>query len=53
MQAATGSIKALDGKNPAAVALGKLRMAKLTPEQRKDLAMLGVRARLKKQKGMR
>jgi hypothetical protein len=47
-----------DGKNPAAVTLGKLggqkggkaRAAKLTPKQRKEIAQLAAQARWKKNK---
>ena len=53
---ATGEAPSDDGKNPAAVALGKLggkkggaaRAAKLTPEQRADIARLAATARWKK-----
>ncbi len=34
-----------EGKNPAAVMLGKARAAKLTPEQRQAIARKAVRAR--------
>lgn len=59
--AATGDIepdapKENDGKNPAAVALGRLggkkggkaRAEKLTPEQRKEIAQKAARSRWKK-----
>jgi hypothetical protein len=47
-----------DGKNPAAVELGKLggkkggqaRAAKLTPDQRQEIARVAARARWKKSK---
>ena len=50
----------LQGKNPAAVALGRLgglkggkaRAEKLTPEQRKEIARKAARARWGKQLGM-
>ncbi len=55
---ATGEEPPDTGKNPAAVALGKLggkkggkaRAAKLTPEQRADIARLAASARWKKSK---
>ena len=48
--------KPLDGKNPAAVALGRLggmkggkaRAEKLTPEQRKEIAKIAATARWRK-----
>lgn len=48
-----------DGKNPAAVALGKLggkkggpaRAARLTPEQRREIARIAAAARWKKSEG--
>ena len=53
---ATGEEKPDDGKNPAAVALGRLggkkggkaRAAKLTPEERADIARVAAAARWKK-----
>ena len=58
VQGATGGIPAeeTDGRNPAAVALGRLgglkggkaRAAKMTPEQRSDIARKAARARWKK-----
>jgi hypothetical protein len=50
--------KSKKGKNPNAVALGRLgglkggkaRIAKLTPEERRELARKAVRARWEKQK---
>lgn len=53
---ATGELPPDDGKNPAAVALGKLggkkggkaRAAALTPEQRADIARVAANARWKK-----
>jgi hypothetical protein len=59
MQIATGQAQPEDeGKNPAAVALGRLggkkggkaRAAKLTPEQRAEIAHLAATARWKKAK---
>lgn len=52
-RAATKAQHPANGKNPAAVALGKRRMALLTKQQRSALGKAGAKARIEKQKKMR